>query len=142
MAVLAILFFYPMHASAKGSNEAAEELCSAAWAGPAQCSSALSTNEASFMSRAASGVLAFKPCPADWRAKKRGGCWAKVSVFKDEGPVWAYVAPEGWLVDSRCLRDSRFGPHELLGALKTASRKMNPVAPLSQGGCLGTYNPD
>ena len=139
---LTALLFGPRSSVAKNVNEAAGELCSSAWAGPTQCSSTLSSDEASFMSRAAIDIPAFKSCPADWRAQKRGGCWAKVSVFKDEGPVWAYVASEGWLVDPRCLRDSRFGPQELLGALKTASRKMNPAVPLSQGGCLGTYNPD
>ena len=141
-ATLAAAFFLPRLAAAKQSSAATGAICSAPWAGPARCSEAPAPAPAPLMSRAASGMPEAGNCPADWRAEKQGGCWAETSVFKDEGPVRAYVARRGWLIDPRCFRDSRFSAGQMLGALTEVSRKINPDVPLSRGGCLGTYNPD
>lgn len=82
-----------------------------------------------------------RACPAGWRRNRAGDCWVEAQVFPGEGRVQAYVHPAGFLVDPRCLRDKRFSADELLAALTTLTRKVDPALGADQGGCLGTYNP-
>jgi hypothetical protein len=83
-----------------------------------------------------------RPCPADWEAKRIGDCWTTISLFEGEENVRAYVHPAGYVVDPRCLSDKRFPAQDILDALTTAGRKMDPGISSQAGGCMGTYNPE
>jgi len=83
-----------------------------------------------------------RPCPANWEEKRIGDCWTTTNFFDGEDNVRAYVHPAGWIVDPRCFSDKRFPAQEMLDALTTAGRKMDPGISSQAGGCMGTYNPD
>ncbi|MBI5884142.1 MAG: hypothetical protein HZB91_13690 [Elusimicrobia bacterium] len=79
-------------------------------------------------------------CPRDWEISRRGGCVAETDGFGIRQQ--AFVHPGGWVVDKRCLEDSRISRTEFLAALTAAHRRMDPSVKVRSGGCLGEFNPE